>query len=364
MQSLKKKIAVIVSGVFLVFGIGLLAFYMDNSGNFGLAGKVNEREIPEVKITNQIQNLRKSLSLISADKWKSSLEVYGYTPEKYRDEIFDTLANKETVYIAADEEGITASHEEIDQAYNNLRNKFSTEKEFEKSLNDSGYTPDSYRENCEYQILATRLREKKTPETDETDDMKTYLGNNYSKYNAYKRSSHILFNKSDENTAKDVLRKLKDGSLDWNTAVVDYSKDTQSTPMNSDRGWDDGNTYSMKYHVALAQLSKDALSDLVADDDGIHIIKCTNTINISSDSIESLNGFDSDFLALVEKDARKSKSEEKFDVWVKNYKEENCKVVKWSMPIFALYNVQLSSSDGTVINSSSDIPSNGTVSSD
>ena len=364
MWSLKKKIVVIVLVVLLAAGIGFLAFYMDNSGNFGLAGKVDNREIKESTITNQIQNLRTANQLTSTDKWKQSLQTYGMTAEKYRDDVFDQLANKETVYIAAEAEGISASQEEIDEAYNYLRNKFSTEKEFEKSLNNSGYTPDSYRENCEYQILATKLREKETPETSETDDMKTYLGQNYSKYNAYKRSSHIMFNKNDEATAKDVLAKIKDGSLDWNTAVAQYSQDKQSIPVNGDRGWDDGNTYTQKYHNALAQLTKDDVSDLVTDDDGIHIIKCTNTINIKSGSVESLDGFDAEFLALAEKDARKAKSEEKFDDWVKNYKEENCTVVKYSMPIFAPYNVQVSSSGGTTINSNADIPASGTVTTD
>ena len=115
-----------------------------------------------------------------------------------------------------------------------------------------------------------------------------YLQDSASLLDGTKRSSHILFNSEDRDTAEQVLERINSGELDFAAAAEQYSADTGSAAQGGDVGWDATASFVTGYQNALEGLEKDQVSDLVESDYGIHIIKCTDVYNVPEGGITEL----------------------------------------------------------------------------
>ena len=139
-------------------------------------------------------------------------------------------------------------------------------------------TEDEYRDNISLSLVSQQLQQKvgegAAEPTDEEvlESAKTYV----SSYDGAKKSSHILFEASDEAQAQEVLDKINAGELDFATAAESYSKDTASAAEGGNVGWDRLSNLVTEYTTALADLNKGDVSGLVTSTYGIHIIQCTD----------------------------------------------------------------------------------------
>ena len=107
------------------------------------------------------------------------------------------------------------------------------------------------------------------------EDVLSYAQTYISSFDGAKRSSHILFDADDTETAQSVLDQINAGTLDFAEAAKTYSKDS-SAQNGGDVGWDKLNSFVSEYTAGLADLSKGQVSGLVTSSYGIHIIKCTD----------------------------------------------------------------------------------------
>ena len=211
----------------------------------GVAATVNGVEIPEDKVTQAIQDIRAQMSLTEEDAWGQWLADNDYTPESVREEIVNSFVDQELVKQGGEAVGMTE---------------------------------DEYRDNIALSLVSQQLQEKvgegAAEPTDEEvlESAKTYV----SSYDGAKKSSHILFEASDEAQAQEVLDKINAGELDFATAAESYSKDTASAAEGGNVGWDRLSNLVTEYTTALADLNKGDVSGLVTSTYGIHIIQCTD----------------------------------------------------------------------------------------
>lgn len=141
--------------------------------------------------------------------------MYGMTAESFRTQIVeDKFQHEELVRLAAEKEGITVDDSEVDKDVEVFKSKYNNDSNYKKALEDAGYTEESYRDNVYKSLLEKNLITKViTSDTPSDDDVKTYLSSASTTYKDARRSSHILFDSKDTNTAQQVLDQLNSGSL-------------------------------------------------------------------------------------------------------------------------------------------------------
>ena len=72
---------------------------------------------------------------------------------------------------------------------------------------------------------------------------------------------------------------LTSGQIDFATAAQQYSTDTGSARNGGDVGWNTINNYVDAYNQALDSIEEGQIT-LTASDYGIHVILCTDVLNI------------------------------------------------------------------------------------
>lgn len=262
----------------------------------GVAATVNGVEIPEDKVTQAIQDIRAQMSLTDEDAWGKWLAENDYTPESVREEIVNSYVDQELVKQGADSEGITADSAQVDQYVETMRGHYDSDTAWAEALEAVGMTEDEYRDNISLSLVSQQLQQKvgegAAEPTDEEvlESAKTYV----SSYDGAKKSSHILFEASDEAQAQEVLDKINAGELDFATAAESYSKDTASAAEGGNVGWDRLSNLVTEYTTALADLSKGDVSGLVTSTYGIHIIQCTDVFE-APEELTSLDQLPTEF---------------------------------------------------------------------
>ena len=126
----------------------------------------------------------------------------------------------------------------IDEYVNQMKSNYSDDAAWQTALTNAGLTEEKYRENIEYALLNKQLSESFAVSDDPTDEQVFAVAQDNLKYfEKAKRSSHILFDASDEETAKEVLEKINNGTLDFADAASQCSTDTASAVNGGDVGW-------------------------------------------------------------------------------------------------------------------------------
>ena len=103
--------------------------------------------------------------------------------------------------------GITADPTEIDQYVETMRGHYDSDSAWAEALEAVGMTEDEYRDNIALSLVSQQLQEKvgegAAEPTDEEvlESAKTYV----SSYDGAKKSSHILFEASDEAQAQEAV---------------------------------------------------------------------------------------------------------------------------------------------------------------
>lgn len=288
-----------------------------------VAATVDGVEISEETITNDIQNMRASNDLEDEAAWTEYLTQNGYTVESLREDVIDSYVKKELIKKAATENEVTVDDSAVQATVDQMKANYEDDKAWQEALSSTKMTEDEYKDNIKASMLQQSLMEKVTEEgTASKDDVLMYaqLYSAYS-WDGAKKSSHILFDANDEETAKDVLKQINDGKITFAKAAKKYSKDTGSAEDGGNVGWDCLNSFVSEYTAALDKLKKGQVSDLVTSQYGIHIIKCTDVYN-APENITKTSQVPDEMVDYLKTQIASYDRESKFEEWLEEYKEK------------------------------------------
>ncbi len=316
----------------------------DTSG--GVASTVNSVEIGENAITSYVETFRKGQNLEEEADWANWMIDTGYeSVEELRESVVDYYDYLELVQQAADKCDVTVSDSEVDEAYQATRDQYGSDEEWEQVLAENGTSDGLQRLVTKLQLLQEATMDKldedgELGDVEATDDDVLDYISVYGTDGA-KRSSHILFDADDEQTAQEVLDKINSGELSFEDAAKEYSTDTSSAENGGDVGYDDMVTFVTEYQDALDNLGKDEISGLVNSDYGIHIIKCTDVIDLGDGDIASIDQISPDYVDAWREEVTSANEQNAFSDWMDNFEADSDIVIN-DMPENLPYYVDLS----------------------
>lgn len=324
--------------------------------NAGYAARVGDTYFKEADVTKYIteQTYYKQYAK-NLQGWQQYLSMYGLTTETFRKQaIEDKFAHDELVKRACEHEGIEVDEAEVDKHMESFKSKYSSDSNYNKALENAGFTEETYRDNVRQTMLEKALIAKViTVDAPSDDDVKTYLSSYSSAYKDARRSSHILFDSKDQSTAQSVLDQINAGSLSFEDAVKQYSIDDVSKANAGDRGWDKIENFTNEYNNSLSGLAVGQVyASLVTDKEGIHIVKCTEKWD-TPEKIESLDGVPQAIIDECRKKKTESNQQTELKTWLTDFASQNgIETVVFPMPGGLPYYTEVKSSGNTGLSTS------------
>ena len=307
----------------------------------GVAATVNGTEISEDEVTAMVDSVREQQSLSDEDSWGTWMAQYGYTPESVREEVLDGLINQEILLQKAGDRGVTVDDATVDENVESMKANYENDEKWQAALSSVGITEDQYRENIKLSLLYQGVIESFAEDAAPTDEQLLTAASTYATYyDGAKRSSHILFDASDTETAQQVLDQINAGTLDFATAAEQYSKDTGSAAQGGDVGWDKLSSFVTEYTNGLKELSEGQVSGLVTSSYGIHIIKCTQVFN-APDEITSIDQIPSEFVETIRSMVLQQNEQTAYSDWLSSCRDSSDVVIN-DMPFGLSYYVDMS----------------------
>lgn len=307
----------------------------------GVAATVNGTEISEDEVTAMVDSVREQQSLSDEDSWGTWMAQYGYTPESVREEVLDGLINQEILLQKAGDRGVTVDDATVDENVESMKANYENDEKWQAALSSVGITEDQYRENIKLSLLYQGVIESFAEDAAPTDEQLLIAASTYATYyDGAKRSSHILFDASDTETAQQVLDQINAGTLDFATAAEQYSKDTGSAAKGGDVGWDKLSSFVTEYTNGLKELSEGQVSGLVTSSYGIHIIKCTQVFN-APDEITSIDQIPSEFVETIRSMVLQQNEQTAYSDWLSSCRDSSDVVIN-DMPSGLSYYVDMS----------------------
>lgn len=331
----------------------------------GVAATVNGVEVAEDDVTTSIEVIRSSYSLEDQDAWGNFLASSNMTPEKLRENVIDSFVDQALQKQGAEERGVTVDDSEIDSYVDRIKSNYDSDEKWQQALQQAGFSDEAdYRENVKDGLLGNALMESFEVD-DPTDEAVVEYASTAITFDVAKRSSHILFDMNDQETAQSVLDQINAGTLDFAEAAKEYSTDTGSAQNGGDVGWDQLTSFVSEYQTALDDLSVGQVSGLVESDYGWHIIKCTDEF-VPPEEITSIDQLPQEFVDTYRQDAKQQAQQEAYQTWFDEYKQ-NADIVINDMPEGLPYDVDMSqyqTDDGTSDESADDAANDADASGD
>jgi parvulin-like peptidyl-prolyl isomerase len=236
-------------------------------------------------------------------KYQNSASKNGQDPTTIDPlQVLNLLINNELFRQGAARDGIKITDAMIDQAY--ATQKTNIEKSYGQALNDEQFSQliasnfgsvDAYKKMISEQLMVdSYVRMKKSADINKSisisdTEIQSFYRKNKTQFVSPEtvKISHIFIPLSgntdtdakNKTLLEDVAKKIKNGTLSFEKAVVDYSQDTQSKNKAGDIGW-----LTMDNKDALAGLGESffdvafttevgTISNVVSSNTGYHIIK-------------------------------------------------------------------------------------------
>ncbi len=327
----------VVSACALAFGLTGCGGSDTTEEENAVAATVNGVEILEDTITEYVENFRTAYSLDDEDSWGEWLASNDMTPEEVREEVIDYYVEEELIRQGAEANDVTVDSDTVDTMVEAMKANYDDDDAWQEALENAGTTEEAYWELVELSMLESALEEAmgvgEAPTDEEIIDYAAY-------YDESRRSSHILFDADDEETAQEVLDMLNNGEIEFVDAVAQYSTDTTSAEEDGDVGWDSLTTFVDEYADALAELSEGEMSGLVESDYGWHIILCTEHFTVSEDGIESTDDIPEAILEEITETLQSENDSDAYDEWFEEFKE-SAEIVVNDMPEGLPYDVDM-----------------------
>ena len=275
MKLISKVCAVMTAGV---LAVGAFTGCSSSSEEL-VAATVNGEEILESKVTAYIESFRVSYDLEDDEDWADWLEENNYTAEDVRQIAIDYYTEFLIIGQAAEDNDVSVSDEEVDEAIQNIRSYYGVEDDDEwvELLEENAYTEDEYWEEMYYSLLSEALQEVVITDVAEaTDDEILEYANLYSLYlDGYQDIDVIVCD--DEDTATDLLSQITNGDLTFDEAKEQNAGSTDY----------DGITSMIDIDTAIYNTITDmedgSISGVVASEDisgEYYIIRVNETIEV------------------------------------------------------------------------------------
>ncbi len=333
----------------------------------GVAATVDGVSITEDTVTKQIMSVR-SGSYDSDEDWAQYLVDNDMTPESYRENIINSLAEQYLIQKAENEYNIEVTDDDIEKAWKDAYSNYDSEDAFIQQIELFGYTEDTYKSQLESSLKQEKLEDAVTDVNITDDDIVEYLNENLDTYNDARRSENLLLKVDSDATddekaevkakAEEILEKINSGEMSFEDAVSEYSEDTGSKDDKGDVGWDKLTSFVDEYQTALSKLSKGEVSGVVESSYGYHIIKCTNYFHVD-DKVTSIKKVPKKIRSYIKNILETQQKSSAYNEWLESYtKAANIQIN--DMPEDVPYNVSL---DG-VTASSDDSDSTDTATTD
>ena len=165
------------------------------------------------------------------------------------------------------EDKYDVSDKEVDAELDKIKENFETDEQLEQALQSNGYKDlEQFKVDVRKQLLAQKAATEGVEVSDEK--LKKFYDENKNLFTELE-ASHILVD--DEDTAKEVQKKLEDGG-DFADLAKEYSKDG-SAENGGDLGVFKKGDMVAEFEEAAFALKEGEVSDIVQSQFGYHIIK-------------------------------------------------------------------------------------------
>lgn len=260
---------------------------------------------------------------------------------------------------------MTVEDSEIDAYVDRIKSNYDSDEKWQQALQQAGFDDEAdYRESIKEGLTGNALMESFEVE-EPTDEAVVEYAATAITFDVAKRSSHILFDINDQQTAQSVLDQINAGSLDFAEAAKEYSTDTGSAQNGGDVGWDQLTSFVEEYQTALDGLAVGQVSGLVESDYGWHIIKCTDEFT-PPEQITSIDQLPQEFADTYRESVKQQDQQEAYQAWFYEFKE-GADIVINDMPAGLPYAVDMSqyqTEDESSDEAAADAPSDEAASDD
>jgi len=238
--------------------------------------------------------------------------------EQYGAEVLNSLIADKIVELEAKKLKVSVTDDEVDAEYKDYVEQYGGEESFKQLLATYNMDEKVIKNDIKKYLLTKKVMEDYVKITD--DEVKSYFEENKDAYNQQEQveASHILV--EDEKTAKEVIKKLKDGE-DFAKLAKEYSTDTGTKDDGGYLGYFGKGEMVEEFENAAFAMKKGSISsEPVKTDYGYHIIKVT-------DKKEAKEAVFEDVKDRVYQDLLKQKVDEQYSTWLSEkmdeYKIEN-----------------------------------------
>lgn len=200
-------------------------------------------------------------------------DLYDFLVKAQGQEALDALINEKIIALEAKKEKVKITDEEIDKEFDKFVEQNGGKDAFKAALEQSGTTEDEFKESIVQYLSTRKLIEPRIKITDE--DIKAAFEENKEAFNQEEEveASHILV--EDEETAKEVEKKIKDGG-DFAKLAAEYSIDEANKDQGGELGFFLHGDMVPEFSDAAFKMNVDEVSGPIKTENGYHIVKVTD----------------------------------------------------------------------------------------
>lgn len=285
-----------------------------------VVASINNVSVSRGQIESRVKALKQEHAAEDDGKWKEFLSQNNLTPQMVRQRVLERLITEILVTQDAEKHNITIDASYVDDQIQSLKANYPTEQAWHDALEANGYDEASYRHAVELNLLTQKVQRDLIDKEDLSDEqLIRYIKAKGSDFEC-RRSSHILFAKSNKEQAEKVLAKIKAGAS-FEACAHRYSVDNASKDQGGDIGWDYEAHFVDEYQSALKKLHVGEVSGLVESQFGYHIIKCTDKYPLIKDD-QHLKQIPEDLRELIYQSLTKKLAAYQFEVYLRSLRNQ------------------------------------------
>lgn len=265
MSKMKQALLLVILCACLVV-CGCTPSFSSGESSDTVLAKVGDQEITQSKRDAMVSEYIKAAPNYSSQ-----------SKDQFNQQMLFLLVKDEALIQDARAHGIEVSDDQVNQQVNESKMHYPSEQDFIKALEQDGVTLDLFKHNVRMSMIANQLEAQVRKQTQVSDEQLLAYIKAHNSELVGRRSSHILFKPTDEQRAREVLQRIKNGE-DLATLAKECSE-CPSKQKAGDLGWDCATPFVASFQEALNKLQKGEISDLVKTEFGWHIIQCTDVYN-------------------------------------------------------------------------------------
>lgn len=283
MVSVKKIVASALVGVLMFSAVGCNMVEKTQAAiDKTTVATVNGEKITLGEVDSHLKGVFAQMKSKYGDKYMDDPQVAQQILQQ-RQSVVQSLVTDKVLVTEADKLGIKPSEEDIkkkvDEQFENIKKGMGDN--FDKALEDEGYTEDTFKEFLKNQVIAEATVEYATKDVKVSDeDIKKYYDENKQQFvvKAGADVKHLLFPTEEE--AQKAYDEIQSGKTTFDDLFNKYekNKDPKKEPIAENLGRVDYNNsnFDKDFMQGLKGLKDGEISKPVKSSFGYHIIKATN----------------------------------------------------------------------------------------